>query len=452
MSADKLSARAILCIFLGFPPDVPGWQFYHPTSRHVLPSQDVTFDESDPHYRLFPYRSAPPPPPPLFLARGPPPVADDLGAARGAATGGVESGGAEPGGAASEGAGSGGAEPGGAEPGGAEPAGVEPGGAESEGAEFGGAVPQGTASSRGPAGASPRLSPRPEPLSLQQLREWFTPSEWSYGAGDSAAGDTGAGCVGATRLGCVGVTAGAGGTGGAAAAGPGGARTKGTKAAETGSVGGAGAGGARARGTGAGGAGAGGAGAGDTGAVDPGAGGARAGGAVSGSTIAGGTVRLRPFFVPLASPGSPLHAPSPYAEQTDSLTERCEPEPRPASPVSVVCSGRRVPRPRPPPVPGTHAMALRPSSVPLRVPLSPPSESSLPAIPDPESDLARAASPTVSLLLATVVTDPSFESTAVSVLIAQLVDFTTTCMPTSAYLSSTPQACLLETKDRVYED
>ncbi|CAI7784214.1 unnamed protein product [Closterium sp. NIES-53] len=37
-SADKLSARAIPCVFLGFVPDAPGWQFYHPTSRRVLPS------------------------------------------------------------------------------------------------------------------------------------------------------------------------------------------------------------------------------------------------------------------------------------------------------------------------------------------------------------------------------------------------------------------------------
>ncbi|CAI7912140.1 unnamed protein product [Closterium sp. NIES-54] len=68
-------------------------------------------------------------------------------------------------------------------------------------------------------------------------------------------------------------------------------------------------------------------------------------------------------------------------------------------------------------------MALRPSYVPLRVPLPPPSESSLPAVPDPESDVARAANPTVSCLLATVVTDPSFESTAASALVAELVDF-----------------------------
>ncbi|CAI7786503.1 unnamed protein product, partial [Closterium sp. NIES-53] len=46
LSADKLSPRAAPCVFLGFPPDAPGWQFYHPTSRRVLCSQDVTFDES----------------------------------------------------------------------------------------------------------------------------------------------------------------------------------------------------------------------------------------------------------------------------------------------------------------------------------------------------------------------------------------------------------------------
>ncbi|CAI7905136.1 unnamed protein product [Closterium sp. NIES-53] len=43
-SADKLSPRAIPCVFLGFVPDAPGWQFYHPTSRRVFPSQDITID------------------------------------------------------------------------------------------------------------------------------------------------------------------------------------------------------------------------------------------------------------------------------------------------------------------------------------------------------------------------------------------------------------------------
>ncbi|CAI7855099.1 unnamed protein product [Closterium sp. NIES-53] len=187
----------------------------------------------------------------------------------------------------------------------------------------------------------------------------------------------------------------------------------------------AGAGGVRAGGAGAGGAGTGDAGAGGTGPGDPGdggagagdlgAGGAGAGGSGAGGSGAGGTMQRRPFFVPpppsslppphlvlghvlslLSStgltpsllclpphpsqpqlqPDSPLPAPSPYAEQTDSLTERCEPESR-ASSVRAVRTGHRVPRPRPPPVPGTHIMALHPSSVPLRVPLPSPPASSL---------------------------------------------------------------------------
>ncbi|CAI7770778.1 unnamed protein product [Closterium sp. NIES-53] len=72
-TVDKLSSRAVPCVFLGFRPDAPGWQFYHPTSHRVLSSQDVTFDESVSYYRLFPYRTASPPPPsPLFLAPGTP--------------------------------------------------------------------------------------------------------------------------------------------------------------------------------------------------------------------------------------------------------------------------------------------------------------------------------------------------------------------------------------------
>ncbi|CAI7738491.1 unnamed protein product [Closterium sp. NIES-54] len=129
-SADKLSPRAIPCVFLGFVPDAPGWQFYHPTSRRVFPSQDVTFDKSVPFYRLFPYLSAPPPPLPLFLAPGPPPV-DPLPpqgpAPSGVASGGAASGGVEPRGAEFEGAKNGGAEPGGVETGGGEPEGAEPG-------------------------------------------------------------------------------------------------------------------------------------------------------------------------------------------------------------------------------------------------------------------------------------------------------------------------------------
>ncbi|CAI7871515.1 unnamed protein product [Closterium sp. NIES-53] len=344
-SADKLSARAIPCVFLGFVPDAPGWQFYHPTSRRVLPSQDVNFDKSVPFYRLFPYRSAPPPPPPLFLAPDPLPgiapaqVAVGSGAARGVASGGAASGGAEPGGAGSEGAGSGGA---------------EPGGAESEGAESGGAEPRGAALSGGPAGASPRLT-------SQQLREWLVrrAHRWSGAPGAGGARDTGAG--GAD------VPIGAGGTG-AGVAGVGGPGT-----------GGAGAAGAKA--------------------VDPGAGGP------------GDTVRPRSYFVPLL-------------QQSGGLTERREPSSRP---VSLVRTARRAPRSRPPPVPGTHTMALHPSSIPLRVPQPDPLESSLPEVPDPASDRARAASPTVARLLITGVTDHSFESAAASALVAELLDFAAAC-------------------------
>ncbi|CAI7877164.1 unnamed protein product [Closterium sp. NIES-54] len=279
------------------------------------------------------------------------------------------------------------------------------GGAASEGAESGGAEPQGAASSGGLAATT------------------------AGGAGD-------------TGVRCVGVTAGAGGTGGSAAAGPGGACTTGTGAAGTGCVGGAGAGdptepgAAGAGGAGAGGTSAGGPGAEGAGALDPdgtGTGGARA--VDPGAGGARGIVRLRLLTPPLLcppsdqsqlrlQPASPLTAPPPYTEQCGGLTERREPASRPASPVRTT---RRVPQTRPPPVPGTHAMAHRPSSVLLRVPLPLPPESSLLEVLDPESDRARAASPTVSRLLATDVTDPSFESAAASALIAELLHFTVAC-------------------------
>ncbi|CAI7774301.1 unnamed protein product [Closterium sp. NIES-54] len=404
---------------VGFPLDTPGWQFYHPTSRRLLPSQDVTFDESVPFYRLFPYRTAPLPPPPAALPCSWSP--SDSGAA---------------GGGASRGAASGGAEPEGAYHGDAETDGAEPKGAESEGAESGGAEPRGTTSAEGPAGVLPRQSRRREPLSPQQLRERFARRtrlrSGTAGAGGPTAGGIGAGGAGATRPGGAGVTTRAGGTGGAGAAGPGGARTRGIGAAGAGDpgagasgaggpeagdpgvggagaggagnggtgagdpgaggtgagdprVGGAGAGGVGAGGAGAGGAGAGGAGVGGAGAGGAGARGTRAGGAgdgdprargagtgvaKAGGTGAGGTVQQRLFFVPpppssLPPPGSvlcqresPLPAPSCHTEQTDSLTEHREPESRPASPVRAVCTGCRVPCLRPLPVHGTHIMAL----------------------------------------------------------------------------------------------
>ncbi|CAI7786844.1 unnamed protein product, partial [Closterium sp. NIES-53] len=158
--------------------------------------------------------------------------------------------------------------------------------------------------------------------------------------------------------------------------------------------------------------------------------GAAAGGTGAVPAGSGGATRPRPYFVPLLEqlqPACPLPVPSPYTGPTGGLAEHREPASRPASPVRATRNSRRAPRPRPPAVPGTHQMALRPSTAPLRVPLPSPPESSLPVPPDPASDSLRATSPTVTRLLATVVTDPSFDSTAASALVAELVDFAACC-------------------------
>ncbi|CAI7784718.1 unnamed protein product [Closterium sp. NIES-54] len=72
-------------------------------------------------------------------------------------------------------------------------------------------------------------------------------------------------------------------------------------------------------------------------------------------------------------------------------------------------------------------MTLRPSTAPHRVPLPSPPASSLPAGPDPASNSLRASSPAVTRFLATAVTDPLFESTAVSALVTELLDFAAAC-------------------------
>ncbi|CAI7785973.1 unnamed protein product [Closterium sp. NIES-53] len=154
---------------------------------------------------------------------------------------------------------------------------------------------------------------------------------------------------------------GAGGTGGAGAAGPGGART--------GGAGAAGAGGAVPAGGATGVAGSGGTGgtAGAGGAGAAGAGGTASAGGAGGATGSAGT----------RGAGGTAGA----------LTEHREPETRASTPVRAL----RVTHPRPSAVPSTHGMALRPSSVPQRVVLPEPPASTLPHIPDLESDLARAA-------------------------------------------------------------
>ncbi|CAI7889999.1 unnamed protein product, partial [Closterium sp. NIES-53] len=399
-SADKLSSRAVPCVFLCFPPDAPGWQFYHPTSRRVLSSQDVTIDESVSYYH----------------PAEPVEVAVNSGAVRGT----------EP-----AGAGTGGAETGGAEPGGAEPERVEPGGVASGGAESGGAEPErvepeGIASgSAEPAcaksGGALGVPSRREPLSPQQF-----PAGGAAGAAKAAGGAAGA----------AGGAVGAGAAGGAAGA---------TGGAAGGAGGAAGAGAADAAGC--------------TGAVG-GPRGARTGGTGAAGT-GGGAARPRPYYVPLLQqvlglppspgptppflsplfvqsqsqlqPASPLPGPSPYSGLTRGLTERREPESCPVSPesrsespVRTVHAGR-VSRPRPPPVPCTQSMTLRPSTAPRRVPLPSPPESSLSAGSDPEPDSLRAARPTVTRFLATTVTGPLFESTTTSALVSELVEFAAAC-------------------------
>ncbi|CAI7749203.1 unnamed protein product [Closterium sp. NIES-54] len=295
----------------------------------------------------------------------------------------------------------GGGDIGGEDAGGAGPRGAETGGAETRGEGSGGEGSGGprAAGAGGPAGAAG--------------------AGGAAGVGGAGAGGAGADGTGGARArgtssaggaegaaGAVGVGAGGAGGAGAAgtrgAAGTGGALARGARAA---GAGGAGAAGARGAG---GAAGAGGIGAGGTGAAD-----------------GTGTVPRRPFFYlqPQSSlpwldsalcqvlslpsstgltppplyppsppspthlpPGSPLPAPSPYTELSNSLTERHEPK-------SLAST--------------------------LRVALPSPLASSLPDIHDPESDLA----PNVTRLLATVVTDPSFEYTVAISLVTELLDF-----------------------------
>ncbi|CAI7933081.1 unnamed protein product [Closterium sp. NIES-54] len=144
---------------------------------------------------------------------------------------------------------------------------------------------------------------------------------------------------------------------------------------------------------------------------------------------------------------SPTLSPAPYNAVTESVTKRRELKTRASTPEhhepktrsSVPTRVRRVRRPCAPAVPGTHDMALRPSSVPQRVVLPSPPASSLPNVADPLSDLARASSPTVTCLLATVVTDPTFSSPSAFALVIELVDFVAAhCLDNLASLVSDP--------------
>ncbi|CAI7860447.1 unnamed protein product, partial [Closterium sp. NIES-53] len=449
-TASKLSPRTLRCIFLGFPTDAPPWQFYHPRLRRVFSSQVITFYEFV--YPLPPQGPAPSsvshvdPPPlvePLEIssdssgpAEGGDPTADDTAATRrsprletppgflprpssptpqpAAMYSGVETADVEPGGVEIEGEGSGGVATGGVATGGAGSGGAETGGTASP--SGGGAVgdPAG-----GPRAGQPLQLDLLETLSPQAIRAWIVRQGSLGGGGYGPAG---------TRAASPGGTRGATGAGGAGPTSPGGtagagcaraAGTRGAGGAEAGAVeaggaaGAGGAGGTGAAGTGGAGGtaeGVGGAvGAGGTGAA--GAGGAGGTGDVGargvggvGATTAGATTEFPvagttpPLLFPKLLPHSPLPAPAPYTAVTESLTERREPETR---------------------------------------------ESSLPDVTDPPSDLAHASSLTVTRLLDTVATDPTFSSLAASALVAELVNFAAAhCLDYLASLVTDPDhAC-----------
>ncbi|CAI7854633.1 unnamed protein product [Closterium sp. NIES-54] len=390
-SADKLSSRAVPCIFLSFPPDAPGWQFYHPTSRRVLSSQDVTFDESGPA--------------PSGVSQVDPAepvkVVVDSGAARGT-------------------------EPAGVVPGGAEPERVEPGGAESGGAESGRAKPWGAEPERVDPGGTASGGAKPA-----RAESGGSPGRCRGAAG---AGGTVGVAGGATGNGPAGGATGAGAAGGT------GAHTIGIGAAGAGGVAGVVAGDHGAEGAGV------------VSVVSGGAARPRPYNVPLLQQVLGLPPSFGPTPPSLSplpvwsqsqlQPASPLPSPSPYFGPTRGLTERRQPESRPvspescpaspashsASPVRTIRAGRRVLCPRPPPVLRTHSMTQRPSIALQRVPLPSPPASSLPDGPDPESESLCAASPAVTRFLATAIADPLFESTAASALVAELVDFAVACI------------------------
>ncbi|CAI7866402.1 unnamed protein product [Closterium sp. NIES-53] len=223
-SADKLSARAITCVFLGFLVDSSDYTFYHPPLHRFLDSRDVRFSKSVSYYTRYPCRGLPVPPlpffspplllllpllryphPPLVLPHHSPqqpsalprPVTMDYGGvgAGGASSGGAGVGGTNAGGASSEGAraegvGAGGTSskgvgaeatgPGGARSKGTRAGGAGTGGASSGGARpgdtsFGGAGAGGSSSEETGAGGTATVAPTPPPhrypTSFQRLRQ-----------------------------------------------------------------------------------------------------------------------------------------------------------------------------------------------------------------------------------------------------------------------------------------
>ncbi|CAI5960642.1 unnamed protein product, partial [Closterium sp. NIES-64] len=433
LSADKLSPRAAPSVFLGFPTDAPGWQFYHPSSRRVLSSQDIT-----------------PPPPQVPAPSGvsqvdavdPVEVTGDSGAAAGAEPGGADSGGTVR-------------------------------GVLSLGVLLLGVLGLGVllrwvrslgVLSRGvlclevlSLGVLSRellslgvlswellslgvlswelLSLgvlRLELLSLgfllllrlagspslhRSLREWFA-RRWRRAAESGGAAGAGAGASSTVE------GAGAAGPGAAGPAGP-----PGAGAAE----------GVRA----------------EPAAVGPAAGGVGGAGAVAEGVGAvpvesGAAARPPAYFVPLLQqvlglsppvegpppvqsqsllePSSPLPAPSPYTGPTGGLAERREPASRPASPVRAARASGRSSRQRPPPVRGarTGCLCVRPLllCVPLCLLLLSPLFLRLPTLSRTLFAL-RVLLSRVCLLLSSLT--PLLSPLLASTLVAELVDFAARC-------------------------
>ncbi|CAI5958260.1 unnamed protein product [Closterium sp. NIES-64] len=289
-----------------------------PTSRRVLSSQDVTFDESVPYYRLFPYRTPSLPRPRSSLYQ----VPRVWGAA---ALGCAELGGAEPGGAVVEVLSLGVLILGVLSLGvlrlGVLSLGVLCLGVLSLGVLHLGVLSWGCWAWKCYAGGSPGASSLRESHSPQELREWFA-RRWSRAAragGSSATEGAAVPSPGGARTGSTGAAGPAGPTGAGAAEGVG------AEATAVGPGGGP-AGGATgaARGTGAGGAAGAGAAAGGTGAVP---------------AVPRVVARPRPYFVPLlqqvlglpasTSPPPPLECPQPVPSQLQLQPASPQPAPSP---------------------------------------------------------------------------------------------------------------------------
>ncbi|CAI5998989.1 unnamed protein product [Closterium sp. NIES-64] len=311
---------------------------------------------------------------------------------RGAQRGGAESGGAEreePEGAESGGAEPAREEPGGPEPGGAASRGTAPPCAERGGAGSGGESPEGSETAVTRSSLNSRLRPR-VPLTSQQLHDWYARRQRRA---SSPQGST----AGGSSVGVIGAGSGAGPlpAGGAGVAGPGGACTGGTGAA--------GAGGGVSEGSAAGG----------TAVGDPGTGGAGSGGAALGGAGAAGGARAAGGTG--AAGGAGAAGATGAAEGTGPAGGAGAAEGAGAARGAGAAEG-------------AGAAGAGDTAQP-RLFFDPPFPSSLPP-PDSvlrQSGRFRAEHPTVTRLLAAVVADPSFESAAVSSVVAELVELAAAC-------------------------